>query len=544
MIRSDVIRLYKTVHTWTGILTGMALFIAFYAGALTIFKEPLARWASPPAAHMVAVPLSEAATLIARTLEDHPKAARNFQLHLEQDDLRPERMTWRERPTDAGDHDELSARHYAATFHADGTAHIEEVHPSQLAEFIDVLHRVVGLPLDTDPHRWVMGVVVSLYALALISGVVILLPSLVKDFFALRIGQNLKRMWLDSHNVVGIISLPFHLIMVLTAAVFAFHDGIYHLQDRLFHDGRLSTAWEMRRETPEQPSPRTPSELLPPAELVAQALAVSPSLEPTMLQYIGVTTPRAMVRVWGHDPTAISPRALGGFATLDPYTGEVLNTDYLPGKQDGAHTTVSSFFALHFGTFGGTPVQWAYFLLALAGAWLFYSGNLLWIETRRRNGPKGDHPPAQRRDTRWMASGTVGVCLGCVCGISLTIAAAKWLHGHVDNLAAWHQYVYYAVFFGSIAWAFRQGAARAAIHLLWLAAILTWTIPLTTLLAWIMPSLGLWGHTSVASLGVDLTAAVGGLCFAWLARITTQRIHNGMEDSVWSAPTSGAAGRV
>ena len=47
-MRSDVVRLYKVVHTWTGITAGMFLFIAFYAGSITVFAEPLARWVDPP----------------------------------------------------------------------------------------------------------------------------------------------------------------------------------------------------------------------------------------------------------------------------------------------------------------------------------------------------------------------------------------------------------------------------------------------------------------------------------------------------------------
>lgn len=47
-MRTEIIRIYKTVHTWTGIVTGLALFIAFYAGAITMFKEPLAHWIAPP----------------------------------------------------------------------------------------------------------------------------------------------------------------------------------------------------------------------------------------------------------------------------------------------------------------------------------------------------------------------------------------------------------------------------------------------------------------------------------------------------------------
>ncbi len=540
-MRSEYIRIYKTVHTWTGIVAGMALFIAFYAGALTVFKEPLARWVAPPSA-AAAVPLDAAQNLIVRTLEAHPEVARDFRLHLEQAEHLPAGITWQVRPKGAGDHDSSGIRHYVATLDATGAARVEESHPSHLAEFIDTLHRVVGLPFDTDPNRWIMGIVAALYALALVSGVIVLLPSLVKDFFALRVGRNLKRMWLDAHNVVGIVSLPFHVVMALTSVVFAWHDQIYDVQDALIHDGQWATAFQRGPAGPPQAAPRDPATLLPPAELLARVRAFSPGFEPTALQYLNATGPHAAVRVWGHDPAAHSPRFMGGFVAVDPYGGRLLNADFMPGRQDAAHATVGAFFALHFGTYGGVPVQWIYFLLGLAGAWLFYGGNLLWVETRRVKASReaGDAPAVQRRDARLMAAATVGICLGCVCGISLTVVAGKWLHGHVADLGTWHRIVYYAVFFAAVAWAFLRGAPRAAVHLLWLAAAFTLAIPATTLLAWLVPSLGLWAHGSAAALGVDLTALAGGAGFAWLARATARRLRQGPADSVWGAHAPGA----
>ena len=537
-MRADYIRIYKSVHTWTGIVSGMALFIAFYAGALTVFKEPLNRWASPPNVMGQTVPLADAQQLITRTLLAQPAVAKDFTIHLkdEQEHV-PGRMSWHVRPEGGDDHDESSDRHYVASLDAQGLASTQEVHPSGLASFIDTLHRVVGLPFDNDPNRWVMGVIATLYAVALISGVVVLLPSLVKDFFALRVGKNIKRMWLDAHNVVGIISLPFHVVMALTAAIFAFHDGIYGLQDRLFHDGKMSSAFQGSAGQGKKPAKRDPAEMLAPQVLVANVQAIAPGFEPSMLQYQRVDGPRAVVRVWGKNAGAVSPRARGGFAAVDPYSGKITSTDFMPGRQNTPNLFVSSFFALHMAAFGSTWVQWMYFLLGLAGAWLFYSGNLLWIETRRRSASKRHpEPPVQRRDTRLMASATVGICLGCVCGISLTILGSKCLSGLVGDLAAWHQWLYYGAFFASIAWAFWRGGAQAAVHLLWAAAAVTSTIPLTTLVGRLVPATGLWAHTSVASLGVDATALAGALCFAWMARTTARRVRQGASDSVWSAP--------
>lgn len=544
-MRADFIRIYKAVHTWTGIVAGMTLFIAFYAGAITVFKEPLARWASAPVsagapaqAHNP-LPLQDMPALIARTLVAHPQAGKDFVLHLHSDEYRPPALAWSEREDEDNDHDQLLTRHYRATLDATGIAQVQPAHPSKLAEFIDVLHRVVGLPLDTDANRWLMGAVAILYAVALVSGVVVLLPSLVKDLFALRAGKNAKRLWLDAHNVVGLFSLPFHIVMAVTAIGFAFHDDIYALQNRLAHGGALSSAFAPGGVAPPAPKVYDPAALLPPAVLLQKAQALSPRFEPAMLQYTQVQGPRPALRIWGHAPDSLSLRSFGGFVALDPYSGRVINADYMPGRQDAAHTVLSGLFALHFATFGGTPVQWMYFALGLAGAWLFYSGNLLWVESRRKQQRQAGAPVTQRRDVRAMAAATVGVCLGAVCGMSCTIAAAKWFYTPGAELVGLHQTVYYLVFFACIAWAFAWGAARAAVHLLWLAAATTLAIALPTALAWGLPAVagaaGLWGHASPASLGVDATACMAALGWAWAARATARRARLGAADSVWAA---------
>lgn len=539
MIKSEYVRIYKSIHTWTGILSGLALFIAFYAGALTVFKEPLARWAAPPS-EIKQMPLANAQQLTVKTLAIHREAARDFTLYLGDAENIPARMGWQSGEPDSDEHDEAHLKQYAAMLDKQDAPVVLEVQPSRLADFIDVLHRVVGLPVDNDPNRLVMGIIAVLYSLALISGVIVLLPSLIKDFFALRVGKNLKRMWLDAHNIVGIVSLPFHIIMALTAVVFAFHDDIYRIQDALIHNGKWSTAFQRPKIAKANTPPRDPATMLPPEALLSQIHKIAPDFQASMLQYQQITGPHPVVRIWGKDEGTISPRARGGFAAIDPYSGKITNKDFLPGQQDTPNLLISSFFALHMAAFGGAAVQWMYFLLGLAGAWLFYSGNLLWIESRRKKLPRQGGPlPQQRLDTRLMASATVGVCFGSISGISLAIAGSKWLYGLVGDLNAWHPVLYYGTFFACLAWAFVFGAGKTAVHLSGLASLTTLAIPLTSLIAWSIPSLGMWTHLSAASLGVDLTALVGGLLLAWISRIAWSRARQGSADSVWSIAKNG-----
>jgi len=542
-MRADILRTYKIVHTWAGIVSGLALFIAFYAGALTVFKEPIARWVTPPAAAPLATAMERAPELIQAVLAAHPAAANDLLLHLQTNEQNPARVSWTERAGKngagggGGGHGAATTeRRFRAGLNDDGSLRVEPVAPSALPDFLDTLHRVVGLPDDNDGNRAVMGVIACLYSLALVSGVIVLLPSLVKDFFALRFGKNLKRMWLDVHNVLGIMSLPFHIVMALTAVVFAFHDGIFEVQDRLVHGGRLESYW--RGGTAPAAPARALADLMAPAQLLASVANIAPAFEPRTLQFGQLRGPRPSVRVWGFDPQDIARSSRGGFVSLDPYTGKVQSADLLPGRQPAAAATLTSFFALHFATFGGAAVRWIYFALGLVGAFLFYSGNLLWVESRRKTARGAAHAPAQKRSARLLAALTVGVCTGCIGGISFTMVMGRWLSGHVQDLPAWHVGAYYLVFFSAVGWAFARGAARAGPELFHAAALFTALIPLTSLCAVLVPATRLWASSSGAALGVDVVALLGALVLMLFGQAAARRARTAPTDSVWHAASA------
>jgi hypothetical protein len=207
----------------------------------------------------------------------------------------------------------------------------------------------------------------------------------------------------------------------------------------------------------------------------------------------------------------------------------VLNTEYFPGAQSNWSAVVSSFFALHFGSYGGDTIRWLYFFLGLSGAFLFYSGNLLWLETRRAKGAEG---ATASRSCRILAAITVGVCLGCVAGLSATIAAGKCLAGHVSDPGYWHAAIYYSLFLGCCGWALLLGAARASVHLLILAALSCLLIPLSSLCALLIPQAGWWVNAS--AWGVDLLALLAAVLLFLIAGLTSRRVANAKSGSLWS----------
>lgn len=524
-MRADIIRTYKEVHGWVGILSGLALFICFYAGAITMFEPQIERWAAP-ATQLAAPPsLSDTPRLVAATLAAHPEAAARYQIHILTGPDEPARMTWQSTP-EKGEHQE-DAVSYASSLRPDGTLQVIREERSPVAHFIDVLHQQAGLPLDHELAMPIVGVISLLYVVALTSGVIILLPSLIKDLFAMRIGKNVKRMWLDLHNVLGIFSLPFHIVMAFTAVVFALHDPFYAVQDKIIYGGNIRQMFEAG----EHPAPSVPidAEILTPMQIIHAVAQEAPGFSVAILEYFRNKQGVIKLRISGTDHRYGLRAPTFGFAEVDPYSGKIISADYMPGKQDGWYATVTSFFALHFGNYGGMAVRWGYFFLGLAGALSFYTGNLLWIESRRRK-ECGATTVVQTRASRNLAALTVGGALGTVAGISLTLAAAKWLPGKVMDMAAWHSDIFYLTLLASLIWAGLRGAARSGWELLLFSASVTALIPVSSITAWLFESSAT--HSPVSTF--DLVAGCGAIVLTAMAVPVRQRSRRPPRDSVWA----------
>lgn len=482
-MRPETLKSFKSLHTVVGIATAILLFIGFYCGAVTMFKGPLSLWTAPIAALPPAPALEQTPRLVALALEAHPEARKAHTVHLEITRVTPARLTWTVR-ADVDDH-HTAARVFGASLDEKGSLVVAELRPPALAEFLDTTHRQLGIPLPEDWAMPVVGVVCLLYVLALLSGLIILLPGLVRSLFQLRLqAASVKRRWLDAHNLIGLFSLPFHLVIALTALVFALHDAFYGAQDAL-----LYRAVPTRQTPPVQPSNIGPASQPPLAERPTQLTPLQlrdtlateePHFELLRLDFL--KGPKgAVVRAYGRDGRHMLRGPDFGIGVLDAHTGRLVDGGYFPGRQPAGLALLTSFFSLHFGNYGGEPVRWTYVLLGLSGAFLFYSGNRLWIEARRRReteaGVNGDS-----RALRILENATAGLCLGCVAAVSATIALAPLLPVTAEA-QLWHSLIFYAVLAACVVWAFRVGGARATPGLLRFATLATLAIPVAFVLS-------------------------------------------------------------
>lgn len=510
-MKAATLRTFLAVHTWVGLIAGMALFIAFYAGAITVFTHELGDWQRPAGTQPAADPVGRSQALLDALLATDPD---------------PELGLFVVLPGDHGP--EPSAYLYnEATgvqrrFVLDDAGAVSETPPrSGFVDFVYDLHFTAGLPRMAGSYLF--GIVCVLYGLALVSGVVIYAPAFVKDLFALRIGRNVKRLWQDAHNVVGVLSLPFHVIFAWTGAVLTIGLLLLVPFQSLVYEGKLFQVLEPDFEvTPHVAEAGDARPMLPMADLLQRAGATIPGLVPNSVDYHGAGDANARAIVYGDlDQRRLST---AGAVAMEAATGKVVDstqpTAYSPGR-----AFLYAMYSLHFGTFGHEAVKWLYFVLGLAGAFLFYGGNLLWIEARRKR-----RQVAQPRRTRFMAALTLGVCLGCMAGVSASFLAGALLPD------AWAPRCYFAVFFASIAWAFARPPARAGHELLWLCALLSLAIPVAGAIGSGEHLLAAFAHGHWHRFAVDAGALLFALAFWRMARATLRRGFNGDPHSVWALP--------
>ena len=533
-MKSATIKRFTSLHTWTGITTGILLFVAFYAGALTVYKAEIDAWANPQVHAELAAERDGRLFTPQQAVDafvNSPHFTPDFYLfssryhtYLPDNGETPGRYAiyWSE---------QVDGERVGWDVFEPGAAPVrsDAATTSQAANFIELLHFTMGLPETFGTYLF--GVVTLIYGVALLSGLVIHLPHLVKDLFSMRAGRNLKLFWQDAHNVIGVVSLPFHLMFVVTSLVLALTivailgANFFTLGNQLPRE-RIGELYEI---APHPEDSDTPADMLDVPTLFEHARGVESDFTVRYVHWHGYGTDTAAAELSGVYPDSLIASA---DMQLDAASGALQGAN-LPGAHNPALAASGVIVSLHFAHFGEALghelVRFAYLLLGLLGAFLFYRGNLLWIETRRKR-----RKPTQPRHHHALARLTVAGCLGTVLGISLLMLTAKLLPAESVLRAVWVPNAWYLGLAASATWVLLRPVWRGTVELLWACALATAALPLANAIVFMPP----WESVIYAPgvFGVDMAAAVLAAGFALIARATARRAREGQPNSVWAEP--------
>ncbi|MDR2336225.1 MAG: PepSY domain-containing protein [Burkholderiaceae bacterium] len=474
------------LHTWTGLVVGWVLFFVFATGTPGYFQYDITRWMQPERPQVQRLQITEAdrALVLGRALDRLDQlapTANGWHITLPHESLSPRgwqelSIRWEDVPRPGHE------RGASGTERLDpltGALQPGEVQPRATAGGLGLyrMHYMLHY-LSYDWAIRLVGACTMLMLLAIISGV-IAHKRIFKDFFTFRPGKG-QRSWLDAHNAVSVMALPFFLMITYSGLVFflftympAGRDvqyGSHQAANKMFYD-------ELLERHAHAPMTRPKADV---AALVSQAedawgrgrvASVSIERHEGGAAEIVVTQASAGDGGNGGSLDFWNPPRL----RFDADTGALLPEEPNPGG--GARLTQSVMLNLHEGLFAGIWGRWLYFAAGLLGCAMIGTGLVLWTVKRRRHHLASGRESAEHPGVRVVEILNVAT----IAGLPLAIAAYFWANRllpiDMADRAAWEFHSLFAAWLGTLFLAMARPLARAWVELLWGSCIAFALVP-------------------------------------------------------------------
>lgn len=517
------------LHTWVGLVAGWILFFVFVTGTAGYFQLEIGQWMQPERS-VTAAPANADRTrlteLAMQRLEQVAPAAASWNVTFPY--IRPgERewmnfsIRWEEMPKPGHEYGASGSEQLDTR---SGAILPPDVEPRETAGGRG-LYRM-HYSLHYLPYQWayrIVGIATMLMLVAIISGI-ITHKKIFKDFFTFRPGKG-QRSWLDAHNAVSVMALPFFLMITYSGLLFflftympagkAVLYGTDEESSRVFYD-ELYEGGAHRHAPIARPS-------APIAPMLAQAA------DQWGADQIASVT---IERMEGEPPQVILSHVPVGLKLYEAAklrfhadSGARLPDEPDPSGAPGATQTVM--FNLHEGVYADYWGRWVYFASGLLGCGMIGTGLVLWTVKRRRFHLASGQDVREDAGVRLVETLNVAT----IAGLPLAIAGFFWANrllpiGIMDR-ADWEYHSLFALWLGAFFYALARPLRRAWIELLWATCAAFALIPLLNGLTTGRHLFAAIGQGDWVFAGFDLTMLGLAACFAMTARKAARRLNVG-----------------
>lgn len=432
--------IYFHTHTISGIVIAALLYVIFFAGSFSFFKDDISAWQKGKSTSNVKS-LADFNYILDSLGTKYNLQGRNFDFYLlrqgqgtyvnmsvSQDttiskpESKNEKSKVRKR---RGEKNEDSA-YFLHSFIDKTKSTYDEGY--DMGEFLYRLHFLA--PLNQIPIRLgtpfgylIAGIVSFLFLFALITGLFLHWDKIKNNFFLFRTWSKWKTVWTDMHTVLGVIGFPFQLIFAITGVVLIvnyvlispFSKLIYNGdQDRLYQDLQYNKVIETTY------SYQTLSKEIDINAFVNQWMDEWPESNISRL-YIRNYGDKSMEIALETKPKPSTNFAGSGYVRMNVMEGKPSSVK--SPKTDATYVdwVKSLVYHLHFGDFGGRTLRIVYFILGLLGCVVIISGIMIWLVARE----KPNIPAYKRKFNFWAANIFISMSLGMLPVTAFTFIVIK-----------------------------------------------------------------------------------------------------------------------
>ncbi|WP_280721198.1 MULTISPECIES: PepSY-associated TM helix domain-containing protein [unclassified Janthinobacterium] len=507
------------LHSWSGLWISWLLFAIFLTGTLAVFDDPIGHWMTPEHA------LEEASHAHDPALPKVTDRAHRLELALDfMAKQHPKADMWEIWPVQRPGHG-LSAYWFQPSG-GYGSADLDPltgaiVKQARTATQRDTIggHHFVDFHYALHAGRigvWIVGITSMIMLVALVSGV-ITHKRIFKDFFTFRPAKG-QRSWLDAHNAVAVLTLPFQCMIAYTGLAFFSDDHVPAPVVVQYGMDNAKKAFLADWNDAGKPVKTGQPLAIPALESFALRAeqAIGQEIRAVVLDNPNDASMRVCMYGWNEDVELLTRLSANtGRACYALATGEQVAVR-LPGESDtgGAGLTRSVMSNLHMVGFGGTPMRWLYFFCGLAGTAMMGTGAILFL-VKRRQKAGAEFGACTQRVYR------VIECLNVAAIAGLAIACVGFLWANrlipigLEQRAGWEVRAFFGVWLLMLVHACLRAEKRAWIEQLCLLAVLCLLLPVLNVLSTGDNLTAQVARGDWESAGVELGSMAFGLLAAW-----------------------------
>ncbi|HWK55108.1 MAG TPA: PepSY-associated TM helix domain-containing protein [Hyphomicrobiales bacterium] len=496
------------LHTWSGLVVGWVLYLVFVTGTAGYFDTEIDRWMKPEIPRLIQRPDDlHVMDIGERYVREQVQDPHSWYIDVPSERYPFVGIGWRG-----------ADEQFHETFLDPVSGEPLTIRDSGGGQTLYRMHYELHY-MPYELAYWLVMVCTMFMFVAIISGIVTH-KKIFKDFFSFRPFKG-QRSWLDMHNVLSVLALPFHLMITYSGLLFLMFTVVpatvgigygWGEQDEERFFDELFPHYHGEEEA------GIAAPMVPLREVVNDAFQRWPEGR-RELWYVVAEHPGD---VNAHYEIAQAPTrgALvhDGQTLVYSRTGELVFTE---SEQQAAPSYLRSvLLGLHEGQFAGLLLRWVYFFSGLLGTAMVATGLVLWTVKRR------NRAMAEGRVDRGLLLVerlNVGTIVGLPLGIAVYFWANRLLPVGVEERAAWEVLAMFLCWGLSFVYAVFRPVRRGWIELLGAAALLYGLLPLLNVLT----TERHLGHSlpdgDWVMAGFDLTMLALGLAFACAARALARR---------------------
>jgi uncharacterized iron-regulated membrane protein len=409
--------IYFQTHTVSGIIISVVLFVIFFAGSFSFFRDEIINWErndSTPNTKEIQLDYTTALNDLDKEYVLHgrnitiskPAVENRVAIYLEgtKDTLAPAKQK-------EGTFFYLDNKDFKTYTYADSYS---------LGEFLYRLHFLAQIPYPVG--YYLSGFTALFFLFAIITGLLLHWKKIVSNFYIFRPKEKLKTLWTDAHTALGMIGLPFQFVYAVTGAYFmikllivapavlALYQGDdkklykeleYSDPDYQFDNKKLATPFNID-------------------QLVAKAKNNWSNFEITRVFIQNYGDANMHLLVEGQLLNSQKNTGIGKVIYRISDGKEIARKN--PITQNNYLDIVKNvLYRIHFGDYGGYALKIVSFVLGIITCFVIISGVMIWLVARQKN----NLPEKKRRFNAAVVHIYLAICLSMYPITALAFIAAK-----------------------------------------------------------------------------------------------------------------------